>query len=116
VALIVTVAGLGTEAGAVYNPEELIVPNVELPPRMLFTDQVTVVLVGLTILAVNCSVPPVGSDAEAGESVMTGKAMLLTGVVEPQLARNIPPAMTTRRLASVAAETFLRLIAPPPGR
>ena len=57
-AFTVTVAGLGTEAGAVYNPEELTVPNVELPPRILLTDQVIVVLVGLTTVAVNCSGAP----------------------------------------------------------
>ena len=57
-ALTVTVGGLGTEAGAVYNPEELTVPNVELPPTMLLTDQVMVVAVGLTTVAVNCSGAP----------------------------------------------------------
>ena len=45
-ALIVTVAGLGTEAGAVYNPVVLTVPKVEFPPRILLTDQVIVVLWG----------------------------------------------------------------------
>jgi hypothetical protein len=77
VAVTVTEAGLGTEAGAVYNPEELTVPTVELPPRIPFTDQVSVVLVGLTTVAVNCNVPSVTTVAEAGERVTTGKARLL---------------------------------------
>ena len=53
VALMVTVAGLGTAAGAVYRPVDVIVPTVELPPRMLFTDHVNVVLFLLTMVAVN---------------------------------------------------------------
>ena len=57
-ALTVTVAGLGTEDGATYNPVELTVPTVELPPRILLTYQVIVVLVGLTTVALNCTVPP----------------------------------------------------------
>jgi len=39
--VIVTVAGFGTEAGAVYSPLALIVPTVALPPAMLFTLHVT---------------------------------------------------------------------------
>jgi hypothetical protein len=57
-ALTVMVAGLGTVAGAVYNPEVLMVPTVEFPPSMPFTAQVMVVLVGLTTVAVNCSGDP----------------------------------------------------------
>src|SRR5271157_3531377 len=115
-ALTVTTAGLGTEAGAVYNPEELTVPTIELPPRMLFTLQVIVVLVGLTTVALNCTTPPAGTDAETGERVMTGKGISLLELPFVQLVRNIPPAITTRRHASVAAETFFSLIAPPPGK
>ena len=58
VAVTVTVAGLGTEAGAAYNPEELTVPSVELPPAISLTDQVIVVLVELTTVAVNCTMAP----------------------------------------------------------
>jgi hypothetical protein len=107
VALMVTVEGLGTVAGAVYNPAALIMPKAALPPRMLFTDQVRVVLVGLTTVAVNCNTPPAGSDAVAGETVITGKAISVTVVpVEPQLARNIAPAITVNRVASLAEEPF----------
>jgi hypothetical protein len=43
VALIVTLLGLGTVAGAVYCPAEII-PYVLLPPVTPFTDQVTALL------------------------------------------------------------------------
>jgi hypothetical protein len=52
-ALTVIVAGVGTMAGAVYNPEVLMVPTVEFPPSTPFTDQMMVVLTGLTTVAVN---------------------------------------------------------------
>jgi hypothetical protein len=66
-----------------------------------------VVLVGLTTVAVNCNTPPAGSDAVAGETVITGKAISVTVVpVEPQLARNIAPAITVNRVASLAEEPF----------
>jgi hypothetical protein len=115
-ALIVTAAGLGTEAGAVYNPEELTVPTIELPPRMLLTAHVIVVLVVLTTVTENCTWPPAGTDAVTGERVTTGKGISWLLPPELQLVRNIPPAITTRRLASVAAEPFFSLIAPPPGK
>ncbi len=41
----VTIAGLGTCAGAVYTPEALIVPVVAEPPTALFTSQLTAVFV-----------------------------------------------------------------------
>src|SRR5262249_8904108 len=37
----ITVAGFGTELGALYKPVELIVPTVELPPGVPFTCHVT---------------------------------------------------------------------------
>jgi hypothetical protein len=42
VALTVTTEGLGTDEGARYRPDELIVPTVELPPAIPFTFQATV--------------------------------------------------------------------------
>lgn len=51
---MVTVLGLGGAAGAVNMPEEEIVPEEELPPRTLLTDQVTEVLVVPVTEAVNC--------------------------------------------------------------
>ena len=40
-ALIVTMAGLGTDDGAAYRPVALIVPKVVLPPAIPFTFQFT---------------------------------------------------------------------------
>jgi hypothetical protein len=55
-AVTVTVAGLGTAEGAVYSPEEVIVPTVEFPPVTPFTCQVTAVLEVPVTVAVNCCV------------------------------------------------------------
>ncbi|MBK5295266.1 MAG: hypothetical protein JJE04_26765 [Acidobacteriia bacterium] len=55
-AAIVTVAG---EDGAVYNPLAATVPTVEFPPAIPLTDQVTLILVALLTLAVNCFVAEV---------------------------------------------------------
>src|SRR5207245_7664021 len=54
VALTDTCAGLGTWAGAVYKPEEEIVPTVAVPPATPFTSQVTFLLPVLVTVAVNC--------------------------------------------------------------
>jgi len=44
VAVTETVFGEGRAEGAVYAPEELMVPRVAVPPGVVFTDQVTEVL------------------------------------------------------------------------
>jgi hypothetical protein len=49
-----------SKAGAVYSPEALIVPVVELPPATESTDHVTAVLVVPVTVAVNCLVEPTG--------------------------------------------------------
>jgi len=54
-----------TVEGAVYNPAELIVPA----PVAGLIDQVTLVFVLPTTVAVNCCVPPAFTFAEAGETV-----------------------------------------------
>jgi hypothetical protein len=66
VAVTVTVAGEGTEAGAVYKPPDVIVPNVALPPTTLFTAQVTVVFNVPVTVAVNCWVLLTCTLAEVG--------------------------------------------------
>ena len=54
VAVTVTVAGDGTAAGAVYEPVEVIVPTVALPPETPSTSQATPeVLCALLTVAVN---------------------------------------------------------------
>jgi hypothetical protein len=53
--------------GAVYRPPALIVPTVAFPAAAPSTDHVTPVLpvVGVTV-AVNCAVPPAGTEAVGG--------------------------------------------------
>jgi hypothetical protein len=79
VAVIVTVCGVVTVVGAVYNPDELIVPA----PVAGLIDQVTLVFVLPTTVAVNCCVPPALTLAEAGETltdtVGVPKDMVSTG-------------------------------------
>jgi hypothetical protein len=65
-AFTVTVAGLGTAAGAVYRPALEIVPADAFPPLTPLTCQVTAVLVVLPTAAVNCCVCPVCNDADPG--------------------------------------------------
>ncbi len=53
-----TVAGLGSACGAVYNPAVLIVPTVGFPPFSPFTAHVTDVFCAPVTAAVNCCVSP----------------------------------------------------------
>ena len=57
----------GTAAGAVYSPEDEIVPRVELPPLIPFTAQVTAVLELPLTVAENCCVCPTCTEALVGE-------------------------------------------------
>ena len=66
-AVTVTVAGVGTLAGAVYIPEVEIVPVVELPPVTPSTCQVTAVLLVFWTVAVNCCWPPTFTLGDCGE-------------------------------------------------
>src|SRR5437868_14583794 len=51
----VTFTGLdGMAAGAVYRPEDEIVPTLEAPPGLPLTDQLTAVLLVPDAIAVNC--------------------------------------------------------------
>jgi len=77
VAEMVTVFGVGTAVGAVYNPAVLIMPTTEVPPDVPLTAHVTAVLyapVPVTVAA-NCWVPPLCTDEEGGftaTAVMVG--------------------------------------------
>ncbi len=53
-AVMVTFAGLGKLAGAVYKPAADMVPTERLPPLTLFTLQLTAELVAPVTLATNC--------------------------------------------------------------
>ena len=59
VAVIITVEGDGTAAGAMYKPEAEIVPTALLPPGRPLTLHVTVVVVVPVTVAVNCCMEPV---------------------------------------------------------
>jgi hypothetical protein len=52
IAVIVTAAGVGAVAGAVYTPADVMVPNLALPPVMSLTCQVTESSVVLATVAV----------------------------------------------------------------
>src|SRR5438046_10540550 len=66
VALTDTCAGLGTWAGAVYRPDEEIVPTVAVPPATPFTSQVTFLLLVLVTVSVNCWVWVTESETAGG--------------------------------------------------
>ena len=69
VAVTVTDPPAGTEAGAVYKPDEVTVPVVVLPPATPFTDHVVPVLLVPETVAVNCCLAPTCKVAEVGEIV-----------------------------------------------
>ena len=73
VAVTVTVAGLGTDAGAVYVAVVVVtcvmVPTVVLPPWIELTCQVTVEL-EFAMVAVNCAVPLGETLVTEGETTM----------------------------------------------
>lgn len=75
VAVTVTLFGLGSEAGAVYTPAEVIVPAVDEPPGVPFTDQLTVVFELPLTAAENVSEEPARTFAVAGETT--------TAIAEP---------------------------------
>ena len=66
VAVMVTVPPVGTVPGAVYKPDELIVPMLAAPADVLLTCHVTAVFVVPVTVAVNCCVWLVCTLAVAG--------------------------------------------------
>jgi hypothetical protein len=66
IAVTVIVLGFGTAAGAVYTPEELIVPADEFPPATPFTDHVTPWFVDPVTAAANVCVAPARTFAVVG--------------------------------------------------
>ncbi len=58
VAVTVTVAGVGTVAGAAYAPDAEMVPTVALPPLTPLTCQVTAVFCAFVTVALKAWVPP----------------------------------------------------------
>jgi hypothetical protein len=78
VAIIVTVAGTGTVAGAVYRPPTVTVPTVALPPATPFTVHVTAVLAVPVTVAVNCCDAPVTKVALVGTNDTLTAALTVT--------------------------------------
>ena len=65
-AVTMKVAGFGTNAGAVYRPDSLMVPKVWFPPATPFTLQVTAVLLVPVMVAPNWAVREVSTVAVEG--------------------------------------------------
>jgi len=90
---IVTVAGLGTAAGAVYKPAEEIEPTVEMSPNTSpLTSQVTALVEPPVTVAVNCAFCVVATDAVVG-LIVTLTVLLLD---PPHATRDISAAKTNR--------------------
>ncbi len=68
IASIVTLFGFGKLAGAVYTPEELIVPAAALPPATPFTSQVTPVFDVPVTLALKVCVAPMRTFTGLGDT------------------------------------------------
>jgi hypothetical protein len=89
-AVTVTVAGEGTVAGAVYNPEVEIVPAVVLPPVMPLTCQVTAMFVELATVAdiiwdeetVTVAPPGLTATVITGATVTCAEALLVVSAAE----------------------------------
>lgn len=75
----------GTEEGAVYMPDELIVPTEEFPPNAPFTIQLTAVLLVPETEALNCWDWPTCRLTFAGDTITdtgaAGAALMETGAV-----------------------------------
>jgi hypothetical protein len=88
IAVMVTPAGLGIVAGAVYEPTEEIVPLVEFPPATPFTCQVTLVFTLPTTDAWKVCDAPADTIADAGVT-----ATVTVGNLDPPPE---PPQPTSR--------------------
>jgi hypothetical protein len=91
VALTVTVLGEGSEDGAVYLPEESMVPRVEEPPAILFTNQVTEVFGVPETVTENAAELPARTLAVEGETA-TATAGTGGGCLPPELEEALPQA------------------------
>jgi hypothetical protein len=91
----VTVAGDGTDGGALYRPLVLIVPTVEFPPVTPFTFHITAVFDVFDTVAVNCFVFEIRTVALLGEMLtLTGGGGFTT------LTAALPNADGTATLAA----------------
>jgi len=90
-AVTITVAGgVGTELGAVYKPETLMLPTVVMSPFIIpFTCQLTAELPAFCTAALNFTVVPVKGRAEAGVTVTITGGGALEDTRPPQEIKNI---------------------------
>ena len=91
-AVIVTVGGLGTFAGAVYvaasGVEEAIVPVAESPPGVPFTSQMIAALEFCTV-AENCRVLPVTTFPVLGEMLTLAAGATMVTLVLPDTDKSV---------------------------
>ena len=85
IAVTVTVAGEGTTAGAMYCPEDEIVPTVEFPPVTPFTCQLTAVFVEFMTVAMNICVPVPATTAAVPGVTLTVMAGTIVTAAEAVL-------------------------------
>ena len=105
----VTLLGVGKVCGAMYSPEELIVPSVEFPPATPFTDQFTVeILVPLTV-TLNCCAPRARTLALPGVTLSCTVLLVLSAVPVPPLA-----AQATIQTAAIRANICIPMRMIPP--
>jgi hypothetical protein len=108
VALMVRMLGDGRVAGAVYLPEESMVPSEEEPPGVSLTDQVTAVLVVPETVAEKVAELPTRTLAVEGETARVmegggGVCVLPVEEAEPQAAREKETKSNVAQRAGVAA-------------
>jgi hypothetical protein len=84
-ALMVTVAGEGTVAGAMYMPIAEIVPTVEFPPLTPLTRQVTAVFVEFATVAVKACEPVPAVTVDVPGATETDIAGTMVTCAEPDL-------------------------------
>src|SRR5579871_2655843 len=65
-AVITTIAGLGAETGAVYSPDELMVPVAADPPITPLTSQITPLFAVLATVAASCWEAPACTMTDCG--------------------------------------------------
>jgi hypothetical protein len=93
-AVMVTEAGDGTLAGAVYAPPAEIVPSEALPPATPSTLQVTAVLAALATVAVNVCVAPTVMLTNTGVIEIDTGGLIVTCAVAYLVVSDVHTAIT----------------------
>lgn len=110
VAVTATVAGEGTDAGAVYRPVEVIVPQVEPLQPAPESFQVTAVFVLPLTVAVNCCCAPIATCTEEGVTpTETAAEDWMTTLAEADLvgsATDVALTVASAGLGTVAGAVY----------